>query len=138
MLSLTYVSSATEMFSATQLTEMLTEWRAKNHELGLTGMLLYSGGNIIQALEGPEEAVDSLFETIRADTRHRGLLILLREPTSERAFPDWSMGFRSFGREEMQSTDGFNPFMEPRSRGTQDVSASSAHQLLELFRSSMR
>jgi hypothetical protein len=71
---------------------MLATIRPKNETLCLTGMLLYSGGNIIQTLDGPDEAVDTTFASIVRDPRHRGVFTLLRERIDERAFPDWTMG----------------------------------------------
>ena len=48
--SLTYVSTATTLMSVPELVAMLEEIRPRNRDRGLTGMLLYSGGNIIQVL----------------------------------------------------------------------------------------
>jgi hypothetical protein len=137
LLSLTYVSSASTLLDSPQLVEMLVDWRPKNHALGLTGLLLYRGGNIMQALEGPDEAVDSTFETISRDPRHHGVITLLREPISERAFPDWSMGFRDLGPEAGE-TEGFNPFLQRQAEPAPSTSESSAHRLLALFKKSMR
>jgi hypothetical protein len=138
LLTLTYVSSATELFDAATLHEQLVSWRPRNHALGLSGMLLYSGGNIIQALEGPGPAVEATFAAICADPRHRGVLELLREPIAERAFPDWSMGFRDVGPSGVAKPDGFTPFLQQPHHPAPDVSAGAAYQLLTLFRKSMR
>lgn len=138
LLSLTYVSSASELLDVPQLRDMLAAWRPKNAALGLTGLLLYSGGNIIQTLEGPDEAVDSTFGTIRDDPRHRGVLTVLRDPTVERAFPDWSMGFRHLSADEIRETDGFNPFLQQPAGRELGASATSAYQLLKLFKENMR
>lgn len=65
----------------------------KNAELGVTGVLLASGGLFFQVLEGPKEAVDALFETIVADRRHEQVLVLgVREGVETRLFESWSMG----------------------------------------------
>jgi hypothetical protein len=138
LLSLTYVSSASTLFDTAQLVEMLADWRAKNTELGLTGMLLYRGGNVMQALEGLDETVDAMFDTISRDSRHRDVITLLREPISERAFPDWSMGFRDLSLEEAGETDGFNPFLQRQAAPAPGTSESSAHRLLTLFKKSVR
>jgi hypothetical protein len=136
MLSLTYVSSAREQMDEDALVRLLEKVRPKNQALDVTGMLLYSGGNIIQTLEGPAAAVEELFTTISADPRHRGVLALVREEVSERGFPDWSMGFRRLSREEVEP-EGFSPFLE---EGFADAPATraAAHHLLETFRESMR
>ena len=100
LLSLTYVSSTQELLSVQELVELLEAIRPKNDELGLTGMLLYSGGNVIQTLEGPEESVESVFASIEADPRHTGVRVLQRERVEMRTFPRWSMGFRNLSERE--------------------------------------
>lgn len=138
MLSLTYVSSASELLEPARLSEMLTDWRPRNTSLGLTGCLLYSEGNIIQTLEGPAAAVDAMYGTILDDPRHRGVLMLLREPAVERAFPDWSMGFRHLSPEEVSTVEGFNPFLEQPAGAEMPGPATSAHHLMKVFKDNMR
>ena len=138
MLSLTYVSSATASLDTRSLVDMLTQIRPRNEELGLTGMLLYSGGNIIQTLEGPEDVVDGTFATIERDVRHRGVLVLLREPVRERAFADWSMGFRELGSADLDAVSGYSDFLRRPSGSGLGDSGPAAYRLLELFRENMR
>lgn len=134
MFSLTYVSSATELMSVPQLVDMLEEIRPKNHGLALTGMLLYSGGNIIQALEGPDAAVESVFAAIEADARHGELEVLHRGQVGERSFEDWSMGFRNVSEREVRAIEGYDDFL--RRPVGQDLGAQAAptYELLEMFR----
>lgn len=138
MLSLTYVSSARTLLDAPQLRALLADIRPKNQALGLTGMLLYSGGNIIQVLEGPDEVVELTFTTIAADSRHRGLMVLLRDPITARAFPDWSMGFRHLDPEEVEQTPGLTSFLQRPAGADLGPATNATHRLLELFRSNMR
>ena len=138
MLSLTYVSSAAGRLEPAQLAAMLGDIRPKNEALGLTGMLLYSDGNIIQTLEGPDEAVEATFRSIEADPRHRGILVLLREPVEERAFPDWSMGFREVAGTEVGSLPGYSAFLSRPLAKELGAAAAPAYRLLEVFRDSMR
>ncbi|MCH1867118.1 BLUF domain-containing protein [Nocardioides sp. CFH 31398] len=112
MLSLTYLSSATEPFSREQLEELLAQARPKNERLGVTGMMLYAGGNFIQTLEGEEDAVTDLYSTIEKDQRHREIMIMLREKVKERSFPDWSMGFEMVSDEEAAKIPGFNSWLQ--------------------------
>lgn len=112
MLSLTYLSSATEPFTREQLEELLAQARPKNESLGVTGMMLYAGGNFIQTLEGEEDAVTGLYSTIEKDPRHREIMIMLREKVKERSFPDWSMGFEMVSDEEAAKIPGFNAWLQ--------------------------
>lgn len=138
MLSLTYVSSATDLLEPEQLADLLVQVRPRNEERDLTGLLLYSRGNIIQVLEGPADAVESTFAEIERDPRHRGLLVLLREPIEERAFPDWSMGFRDLGDLDPAAIEGYNDFLRaPAAEGLAEQGP-AAYQLLRTFGDSMR
>lgn len=138
MLSLTYVSSAKQLLSVPELVAMLESIRPKNDELELSGMLLYSGGNIIQTLEGPDEAVEKVFAAIETDPRHSGIMVLLREAVDERAFPDWSMGFRNISDREIHDIDGYTSFIQHPAGQDLGPQASPAYRLLELFRQNMR
>jgi hypothetical protein len=112
MISLTYLSTATMPFSSADLSELLASTRERNHADGLTGVMLYAGGHFIQTLEGPEDAVDTTFERIGRDTRHRDVYIALREEIATRAFPDWSMGFETVDLDEAAALPGFNDYLE--------------------------
>lgn len=138
MLSLTYVSSAAALLDAGQLEELLVAWRPRNQARDLTGMLLYSDGNVIQVLEGPEESVDATFATIEADPRHHGVIVLLREEVDERAFPDWSMGFRRVARDDLAALPGHSDFLSQPLGADLGPDATSAHRLLEVFRDTTR
>jgi hypothetical protein len=55
-------------------------------------MLMSSGGIFYQVLEGPIEAVDSLFQKIAIDPRHKDVLVLsVQEEVEDRQFPSWAM-----------------------------------------------
>jgi hypothetical protein len=111
MIQLIYVSSAIKPFENGELVELLTRAREKNSRLKITGMLLYKGGNFMQVLEGEEAPVRALFDTIHADPRHRGTLVMLEEEVEQRVFGDWSMAFRNLADPEVWNLDGFSPFM---------------------------
>jgi acylphosphatase len=95
MLAIVYISSAVPLLSNADLTALLEQSRQKNAELEITGILLYRDGDVMQLLEGPEEAVKKLVQTIYADPRHRSVIQLLERKISHRTFPDWSMKFEN-------------------------------------------
>lgn len=138
LLSLTYVSSATELLAVPELLDLLATIRPKNEALGLSGLLLYSGGNVIQVLEGPEDAVESTFAAIADDPRHRDVIVMLRDPIQERAFPDWSMGFRNVSPADVQGTEGLNTFLQEPLAAEFEDRAEPAFYLLQLFKETMR
>ena len=116
VLSLTYLSSATQKPDADELERLLRSVRVKNEALGITGLLLYADGNYVQTLEGPGDVVDAAFGRIVADPRHRGVFVAWREEIEEREYPDWSMGFREMDAEQAASIPGFNDYLALRGR----------------------
>jgi hypothetical protein len=138
LLSLTYVSSATELLAMPALLDMLAVIRPRNEALGLSGLLLYSGGNIIQVLEGPEDAVESTFQAIVDDPRHKDVIVMLRDPIEQRAFPDWSMGFRDISRADVQRVEGLNAFFQEPLAAEFEDRAEPAFYLLQVFKETMR
>lgn len=111
MHQLVYVSAATHAFTKSELLELLNKARANNQRLGITGLLLFKDGDFIQLLEGDKSAVKALFDTISADPRHTGTIVLHEGETSHRLFNDWSMGFRDLSDPQVQATPGFSQFM---------------------------
>src|SRR6516165_1512197 len=102
MFHIAYVSSAVKEFTNQELLDLLKKSRAKNQRLGITGILAYLGGNFMQVLEGDEQSVRHLYETIYEDSRHKDIFILFEEFIPEREFPNWSMAFRYIDAEECQ------------------------------------
>ncbi len=138
MRSLTYVSSARSLWSEGELEELLAAARRWNEPRGLTGMLLYSGGNFIQSVEGADDMVSDVFARISADTRHRGLLVLLDQQVMERSFPDWTMGFRRAGPGDL-GLDGHTDFLrDPAGAVGAGDPGSAPMVLLDSFRSVVR
>jgi Ni,Fe-hydrogenase maturation factor len=134
ILTLTYTSSVTDLMSVSQLVELIEQIRPKNERLGLTGLLLYSGGNVIQTLEGTSHAVYEVFDAIRADARHGDVRIVDRRYVDARSFATWSMGFRNVSAREMTDLQDFNGFAR-QSVGRDLVDhAASAFELLGTFR----
>src|SRR5450631_2148604 len=69
----------------------------RNLDLDVTGVLLYSDGHFMQCLEGPADRLASVYDRIKSDSLHFGIIDLVREPIQERAFSEWSMAFRVAG-----------------------------------------
>lgn len=103
---LVYVSSAVTPLRPDDLAEILEASRRNNTPIGITGALLYAGGNVMQALEGPAEAVEATFRRVEVDPRHRGVMVLYRGEAEERSFPDWSMGVRTVEELPAESREG--------------------------------
>jgi hypothetical protein len=135
LITLVYVSAATELFSKEQLVALLKASAAHNAINGITGMLLYKDGNIIQVLEGPEKAVTALFDRIKNDPRHKSVGVILKKPIPRRNFPDWSMAFRDLNSKELRELPGYSDFLN--TAFTERPNPSQAQILLDLFKRSM-
>jgi hypothetical protein len=138
MFHVVYVSSSTQTFAQSDLQTLLQKARDKNTQLDLTGMLLYKDGNFMQVLEGKEEVVTELVEIIKHDTRHKGVLELLRGTSEQRMFPNWSMGYRDLADKEVVKTLGYSDFMNTPLTGTEfSQDPNRCMKLLLLFKKNM-
>jgi Sensors of blue-light using FAD len=138
MFSLVYVSSAVRQFSKAELLTLLEKSRENNTSLGISGMLLYKDGNFLQVLEGEEQQVRALYAKITDDLQHKGSMALLQGFENERAFPDWSMGFRDLRSPEATATPGFNDFLNvPLTTAEFSLQPGRAKKLLLLFKKTM-
>ena len=111
LVSLVYASSAVGLLSEKEILDILRVSRINNERLGITGMLLYKGGNFLQVLEGPEPAVLQLIDKIERDPRHRGVMRLIKQGENERQFQDWSMGFRNLDEIPEEDKAGFSAYL---------------------------
>lgn len=114
MKHIVYVSQAVKPFDSTELAQLLEHSQARNLEEGITGLLIYrfneefSRGNFVQALEGPNAAIDDVWHRISNDSRHHTIVVLEDEDITERAFGEWSMGFRNVDDADLSRIEGFS------------------------------
>jgi hypothetical protein len=138
VVSLVYISSAVQLFTPQDLLDLLEKSRENNGRLGVTGMLLYKGGNFMQALEGPAQVVRDLYATIARDPRHRGALKLLDYSASQRQFANWSMGFTNLDGVKPGDGVGYSDILNlPLNSAWFVEDAGRAEKLLLSFRKSM-
>jgi len=90
---LAYVSTASRPFCRAEIDAILDVSRRNNRARGITGMMIHGDGNVIQALEGERGAVEALYSTIAADSRHRDVTRLVGYEDDRRDFGDWIMAF---------------------------------------------
>lgn len=109
MLIRTVYASRSVEISAQSLSEILDWSRRVNFELNVTGVLCHLDGVFVQYLEGEEGTVDTLFKSISADTRHKGVLQLERRVISKRMFPDWAMKLLDWNDETRAIFQSFSP-----------------------------
>jgi len=92
-----YSSIATDHLGAHAMRALLAHARERNARLGITGVLIYypESREIVQVLEGPKAAVLALLKKLRADPRHRRLVVHFEAAIRDRDLASWPMGFLS-------------------------------------------
>jgi len=108
---ISYVSTQAYAMTSDDLRGILEHAREKNARLGITGVLLHRGDSFFQILEGGEEEVRGLYETIAADTRHQRVEIVTEGPVSEREFTDWQMAFIELDGQDYSAMPGFSDLL---------------------------
>ena len=91
MLQLTYISTAAHDLAPTAIGDILSASRRNNAAAGVSGLLLHDGRRFLQALEGEPAMVNRTYERIKADRRHRAIVLLSSSEVTERAFGAWAM-----------------------------------------------
>lgn len=135
LINLVYVSAATHLLPKEELVALMQKCADRNAQCELTGLLLYKDGNIMQVLEGPAQNVETVFERIKQDPRHKGLIVLLKEPIPARNFPDWGMAFRDLRSPELRDLPAYNEFLNTPL--TDFATPAQSRKLLNVFRQTM-
>jgi hypothetical protein len=90
---LAYVSYPAADFSSTEVGRIVQVSRVNNAARGITGVLVYTGCDFAQLIEGRHDAVETLWQKLRADPRHRDLEAFIDEPAERAWFETWRMGY---------------------------------------------
>jgi len=92
LMQLIYMSTL-EPVAVPELPQIVERSARRNADHGVTGMLLFSGGSVMQVLEGEGDVLAATFARIEKDIRHCDVFLLRQEPISTRQFSSWSMGY---------------------------------------------
>lgn len=131
---LIYTSRAGPSLTPQALAEILSASRVRNVRAQITGILVHSGGQFMQVLEGRREAVERLQERLAADPRHEDMRVVFEHEVSQRDFAEWDMALQELTPHELASGSALSQFFQPGF----DISAlrygSPASFLLQAFR----
>ncbi|WP_082885157.1 BLUF domain-containing protein [Bradyrhizobium stylosanthis] len=64
-----------------------------NPELGLTGVLIFSGRHFAQFLEEPDAGLETMKAAIFRDQRHKGVLTLQSQSAERRRYGRWALAY---------------------------------------------
>jgi len=134
---LVYISASSGEETEEELEAILRRSRDTNRNRGITGMLLYFEGHIMQILEGPVEAVDKLYQRISQDSRHQNVTLMYEGKLEERLFPEFSMGYKPLRSVEFTSIGSFDctPYLHPMIREeSMDKLKPEIRELIQSFR----
>lgn len=94
LVRLLYASRAAEGIDDAMLRAIFDRSGTRNPEHGITGILCVyqEGGLFLQALEGGRDEVNSLYNNLVCDPRHRDVTMICYEEIEERRFSSWRMG----------------------------------------------
>lgn len=91
MSSLLYRSIALQPPTDFELGKLIRASQRRNRALGITGMLVYEEGHYLQSLEGPPDAMEEVWTSIRRDPRHCSIEVLKKTLIPGRMFAGWDM-----------------------------------------------
>lgn len=84
-----YISTATRNFNEQEIEGLLEKWRVQNGKYNIKGVLLFSEGHFFQVLEGKKKKVLMLFNKIKEDPRHTGIIQVIGKDLSQGSFDDY-------------------------------------------------
>ena len=76
-----------------EITSIRTTAETRNPELGLTGVLIFSGRHFAQFLEGPDVGLETMKSSICSDHRHTGVLTLQTHSSQNRRYAHWALAY---------------------------------------------
>ena len=90
IIRLIYASHARPDIGYDALKQIIATSAAHNDKNGISGLLCFSGGAFLQAIEGKRIAVNQLYNRIARDPRHTDCEILSCGSIEVRSFIEWS------------------------------------------------
>jgi len=98
-----YLSTSNGAFKEEDLNAILQQSRNNNPSQGITGVMLYVRGSIIQVLEGDRDVLETLYSRIERDPRHTGISKVFSRPITKRLFTDWNMGYETITAQQLET-----------------------------------
>lgn len=131
---LIYISQATRKMSSEDLMSIQKIAKTNNETMDVTGSLFYNGGWFLQVLEGPVEALNTLYKKIEKDPRHKNSRIIHSESAKFRTFTRWSMNMTNLDDRQADKYDALVEVIEAAKADRKIGAASPAVTLLKMFK----
>jgi len=91
--TISYVSTANPNLTDTDVHNLFENIKLNNKKYNITGILMYSGGNFFQVLEGEENKVRALFNKIKKDYRHYDIIKIFDREIVSKSFSNYQSSF---------------------------------------------
>lgn len=108
---LAYLSAATNEPSHEDLVSILDVSVSNNEANQITGFLMYVEQSFFQVIEGPQEAIGTLYAKLLQDPRHCRVTMLLTSPIANRRFADWRMAFMHYDKLDDVPVKGYSSYL---------------------------
>ncbi len=93
--AIVYVSTVSNELEKEEIEGILNNSKDWNNENGITGLLLFSGGNFFQIIEGEKNKICDLFEDIKLDKRHHNVTQFYGKVIYKEAYDGYDSDFVS-------------------------------------------
>ena len=91
--SIVYISEMSSPYGVDTIEKLAKKGEHERARYGLTGILFCYSDYFIEILEGMPDAVATIYDRIRRDSRHRQVTIVQDRLISERSYHHWSVRF---------------------------------------------
>ena len=106
---LVYVSRERISFTEDVLRRLFAHSRVANPRRHISGIVAYYKKGFFQVMEGDEDTLTELFDTIYTDPRHE-VLFATMHPIPHREFEGWTMALPDYHSTEGRADDGLLPY----------------------------
>jgi len=93
--AIVYVSTASQDLNKKEIEGILNYSKEWNNDHGITGLLLFSGGNFFQIVEGEKNKISELFREIKSDDRHHNIMQIFGKDIHKEAYDGYDSDFVS-------------------------------------------
>lgn len=85
-----YLSKAKQYFSEGDIDLLISKSKENNHNLGISGFLVFQNGYFAQYIEGSKASIEELTTKLKADKRHE-IVVWLENTVDKPKFKAWDM-----------------------------------------------
>jgi len=108
--AIVYVSTASQNLEKDEIEGILNTSKEWNNDNNITGLLLFSGGNFFQIIEGEKGKILELFEDIQTDKRHHNIMQIFGKEIYKDAYDGYDSDF--VAEEENIDTSRFQHYLD--------------------------